>query len=104
MKSSEQEKSEDYPLNTDVLKILLVLTTEIQYVKLMGMLQIDFINIFIEKHWTNMPCFTCIHVYPTLQTKAGVVQASETKQEGTNIRNSRRQKSGREQSFSGKRV
>lgn len=50
MKSSKQEKSEDYPVNTDVLKILLVLTTEIQYVKLMGMLQIDFINIFIEKH------------------------------------------------------
>lgn len=100
MKSSEQEKSEDYPLNTDVLKILPVLTTEIQYVKLMEFLQIDFINIFIEEHWTNMLCFTCIHVYPTLQTKAGVVQASETKQEGTNIRNSSRQKSGREQSFS----
>lgn len=50
MRSSEQEKSEDYPLNTDALKILLVLTTEIQYVKLVGMLQIDFINIFIEEH------------------------------------------------------
>lgn len=71
MRSSEQEKSEDYPLNTDALKILLVLTTEIQYVKLVGMLQIDFINVFIEEHWTNMLCFTCIHVYPTLQTKAG---------------------------------
>ena len=36
MKSSEQEKSEDYPLSADALKILLVLTTETQYLKLLG--------------------------------------------------------------------